>query len=430
MSTATYHSEVAYIIGEGADWYHMDELMDGLHTVERMAQGFAQCGEFTNAAIVYTELLRGCVEGIRYCDDSSGSMGFLGEECAKALQEIVPQTDWDEFERQMWLLDMFELCVNDMGGYGFEDDLTDMIVATYQPDDAQMLELWIREALDEHQGEWKQRGLITMLLKMYEREGRHEEYLELCAEHNRRLALCEKLVSLGREEEAMRLVRQHPLPSHEAWSFIEQLEHAGHETLAHEVAEAALPEARGWPLDKISDWLLRRYDQAVDRTKAVNVHLVRFRAHPTFTAYQEIAGLARELGTWEQIAPELEAQVQRGHPSLQVQVALSNDDLKQAIEVVERSKRMLDESLVKRVANRAAESAEHYRWAVTAYERLAEKRIAGKRRHLYEGARGYLSMIRDIYQQHNAPGEWEAFIAGVRQRHQGKHLFLEVIGRL
>jgi len=51
----------------------------------------------------------------------------------------------------MWLLDMFELCVNDMGGYGFEDDLTDMIVATYQPDDAQMLEPWIHEALSRSQ---------------------------------------------------------------------------------------------------------------------------------------------------------------------------------------------------------------------------------------------------------------------------------------
>ena len=103
------------------------------------------------------------------------------------------------------------------------------------------------------------------------------------------------------------------------------------------------------------------------------------------------------------------------------------DDLKQAIEIVGRSKRMLDESLVRRMANRAGESAEHYRWAVTVYERLAEKRIAGKRRHLYKEARGYLSVIQDIYRRHNAQGEWEAFITRVRQRHQGKRLFLEVI---
>lgn len=200
VSAATYSSEVAYIIGDGADWYHMDELLDDLYTVERTAQGFAQRDEFTNAAIVYTELLRGIVEGIQYCDDSSGGMGFLGQECAEALQEIVPKTDWDETERQSWLRDMFELCVNDMGGYGFEDDLADMIVATYQPADAQVLESWIHAALDKHTGEWEQQGLTTMLLKVYEREERDEEYLKLCADHDRRLVLCEKLVELGRED--------------------------------------------------------------------------------------------------------------------------------------------------------------------------------------------------------------------------------------
>ncbi|MBL7064619.1 MAG: SWIM zinc finger family protein [Anaerolineae bacterium] len=197
VSAAAYSSEISYIVGEGADWYHMGDLTDGLNTVRRTAEGFAQHGEFTNAAIVYTELLRGCVEGIENCDDSSGGMGFLGQECAEALQKIVPQTDWDESERQSWLRDMFELCVNDMGGYGFEDDLRKMIVATYRPADVETLESWIHEALDKHKGEWKQRGLITMLLELYEREGRDEDYLTLCAEQARRLALCEKLVALG-----------------------------------------------------------------------------------------------------------------------------------------------------------------------------------------------------------------------------------------
>jgi len=286
VSAAEYCAEVACIVGEGADWYHMDELMDGLYTVRRTAEGFAQRGEFANAAIVYTELLRGCVEGIEYCDDSSGSMGFLGRQCAGALQEVVPQADWDDAERQAWLRDMFELCVNDMGGYGFEDDLREMIVVTYQPADAAALESWIREALDEApdrpRSDWRQRGLITMLLQVHGRERRGEDYLTLCAEQGRRLALCEKLVDLGRAEEAMRLVRQQPLPSHEAWPLIERLDRAGHERLAFEVAEAALPEARGWPLDRIGDWLLPRYDQQGDPAGALNVHLARFRAYPTF----------------------------------------------------------------------------------------------------------------------------------------------------
>lgn len=225
----------------------------------------------------------------------------------------------------------------------------------------------------------------------------------------------------------MRLVREQPLPGHEAWSLIEQLERAGHEALAREVAEAALPEARGWPLDKIGNWLLKRYDQAGDRAKALGIYLARFRARPTYAAYRQIADLARELGTWEQVAPELEAQVQRGSSSLQLQVAVANGDLEQAIDIVERSERTLDEAMVKQVANWAGHSAEHYRWAVATYERLAEKRIAGKRRHFYEEARGYLSTIREIFRRHSAHDEWDAFIAEVRRRHRGKRLFLEVI---
>lgn len=190
VSAAEYSREIDYIIGDGADWYHMDELISSLNTVQRTARSFAERGEFTNAAIVYTELLRGCVEGIEYCDDSSGNMGYLGQECAEALQEIVPQTDWGEAEHRTWLRDMFELCVDDMGGYGFEDDLMEMVLATYRPADAEMLEAWIHEALDEAprkpRSDWRQRGLTTMLLKLYEREGRTEEYLELCAEEGRR----------------------------------------------------------------------------------------------------------------------------------------------------------------------------------------------------------------------------------------------------
>jgi uncharacterized Zn finger protein len=432
VSAAAYSSEIASIIGEGADWYHMDELLDGLYTVQRTANGFAQRGEFTNAAIIYTELLRGCIEGIQYCDDSSGGMGFLGQQCAEALQETVPQTDWDEDERQLWLWDMFELCVNDMGGYGFEDDLREMILATYQPADVEILESWIHEALDNASGtrreDWRQRGLITMVLKLHEREGREEDYLKLCADQGHRLALCEKLVDLGRIEEVTQLVRQQPLSSHEAWSLIERLERSGHEQLALEVAEAALPEANGWPVDKIGDWLLKRYNRQGDLEGALNVHLARFRSNRTFMQYQMVADVAQQLDRWQQLKPELDVLVQeRGSRSLQVEVALADGNLPQAIKMVERFKGAVGAALAGRVAAQAGASAEHYRWAIACNERLAEKRIAGKNRRLYQEARGYLGRIREIYLCHNAHSEWESFVTDLRRRHRGKRVFLEII---
>lgn len=53
------------------------------------------------------------------------------------------------------------------------------------------------------------------------------------------VTLCEKLVDLGRAEEAMRVARRDPLPCHEAWEFVERLEQAGHEQFAIEIAETA-----------------------------------------------------------------------------------------------------------------------------------------------------------------------------------------------
>lgn len=53
------------------------------------------------------------------------------------------------------------------------------------------------------------------------------------------MTLCEKLVDLGRAEEAMRVARRDPLPCHEAWEFVERLEQAGHEQFAIEIAETA-----------------------------------------------------------------------------------------------------------------------------------------------------------------------------------------------
>ncbi len=435
VSAAEYSGEIAYIIGEGADWYHMDELMDGLYTVERTAEGFARRGEFTNAAIIYTELLRGCVEGIEYCDDSSGSMGDLGQACAETLQEIVPQTDWDEAERRSWLRDMFELCVNDMGGYGFEEALSELVIATYRPADVETLEAWIHESLGEAshkpRSDYRRRGLISMLLDLYAREGRHEAYLTLCAEEGQRLALCEKLVDLGRAGEAMRVVRREPLPDHKAWHLVERLEQAGHEAFAIEVAEAALPEARGWPLGKLGNWLLERYERQNDRTSALEIHLARFRASPNFALYQSIAEQARELGRWEQLKPGLDQVVEeRGSHSLKIEMALADGDLPRAMEIVERSGAAINQTWTDRVAHRAAESAEHYPWAVAYYEHQAEKHIAGKRRHLYQEALKILKTIRQVYRRHNAPGEWDAFIADVRKRHRGKKVFLEVIEAL
>ncbi|MBL7064618.1 MAG: hypothetical protein ISS49_10515 [Anaerolineae bacterium] len=210
--------------------------------------------------------------------------------------------------------------------------------------------------------------------------------------------------------------------------MIEQLEQAGHEQLAFEVAEAALPDAGGWPLDKIGDWLLKRYNQQDNLAGAMNIYLARFRSHPTFALYQLIANQAGQLGRWQQLESELDTLVEkRGSRSLQVELALAGGDLPRAMGLVERFEAAIGATLAQRVAAQAGKSAEHYWWAVAYYERLAEKRIAGKRRHLYEEARTHLNIIQQIYRHHDTQSEWEDFIARLRQRHRGKRLFLEVI---
>jgi len=149
------------------DYYHIDGALEKLYEVRNHAETLYKNSEFKSAAEIYFLLVEGCVDAYdEGADDSSGGMGFLGEECIsdfiKCMKEVKDESFKTEFIDRILELYWRE-------DYGFNIEL--MLEGTVSQANIYKLEEEFEDYLempeDDHHLDYRRNTIRKIMIKLY-----------------------------------------------------------------------------------------------------------------------------------------------------------------------------------------------------------------------------------------------------------------------
>jgi hypothetical protein len=248
VSSQTHRRQVKNIL-HSLNGYRMSEaywMMGGmvgqLEEVAASADAFLKAGDAEGALTILVILLEEVANSYEQFDDSNGELGgFLGE-LGQPIAEAILSTDLSKADRNK-LTGELEPIIDELSNYGI-DGLAVALAALEQgwaQTDIGNEREGDEEAWSDEEGEWYGESDLTQAkLNVLERQGRVDEYLDLCqqAGEHRRYAL--KLLDLGRKDEAMSIALNNLSSADEALAIAQKLRDMDQVRDAIEVGERGL----------------------------------------------------------------------------------------------------------------------------------------------------------------------------------------------
>jgi lactoylglutathione lyase len=357
VNPATYRRQVA-------DAFECDtpRITQELLAVKQTADHLAQQGDFLGAATIYETLVTEIFEQSHlYYDEEAGYDDSYGEEwyfpeeegleqfvgkCIEALGNCLGDERADRVAREKSIEVLCAIYQRDLhadDSHDFYTSAADQLVRYATPLERHTIVEWIREALaDEEQaitGSERQ-AYGKFWLDLQKESLDDETYLRICRETDRISDLIDRLLALGRIDEAAREAQQVDdttllglvdlFMQHGQDAEAERLMRARISAPirpANEAARLLLRSQQGRAEEEKPDWRvlawLQKYYRTRDKYAAeLEVTETLFRTQPFLKHYQELRDLARQLGRWETLRPEVLAFLEQAqNTALLIQIA-------------------------------------------------------------------------------------------------------------
>ena len=348
-------------------------------------------------------------------------LGDLVRECVEALGNCLAQEQADRVAREKIIEVLFAIYQQDLkaGSIGLAARASELLVEHTTPLERSTIAGWLRDALTDEMEEIsssRRQEYGRFLLALEKDTLDDETYLQICRETHRNFDLVDRLLALGRVDEAIREAKQVNDSDllNMAHIFVEHEQDAVAERLIQERAE----QTKGRHL---LDWLKKRYLARNDQAAALEVAETMFRTYPDLEGYKEVRQLATQLGRWETLRPELLAFVEESRNTpLLIHIALDEGEIDKALALLKSDSkpdyRYAYYYNIELTVARAAEETRP-RAAIEIYQKQAEKLIALRQRKHYHEACKYLAKVRTLYEKLGENEEWTSYITELRERH-------------
>ncbi|MHA1438689.1 MAG: hypothetical protein ACTSPD_14035 [Promethearchaeota archaeon] len=189
------------------DYYHIDGALRKLHKVREIAESLSKDSKFKSAAEIYFLLVEGCVDAYdEGADDSSGGMGFLGEECILDFNKCMKEIQDEEFKTD-FMERILELYWRE--DYGFDVEL--MLEGVVTQANIHMLEKEFEDYFEipknDHHSGYRRGTIRKLMIKLYSLIEMPERSLQaalkgLATAEDYRIA-AETFIGLDKYEEAL-----------------------------------------------------------------------------------------------------------------------------------------------------------------------------------------------------------------------------------
>jgi catechol 2,3-dioxygenase-like lactoylglutathione lyase family enzyme len=433
-----------------ADAFERDApiIAEGLLAVKQTADRLVQPGDVLGAATIYDTLVTEIFEQSHlYYDEDAGDDDYYEEEgyypeeagleelvgaCIDALGNCLADERTDRVAREKCIVVLFATYQRDLhadNSHGFAASAADLLVKCTTPLERQTIAQWVRDALadeEEPVAGSERQAYGGFLLRLEQEYLDDEAYLRICRETGRTTDLIDRLLALGRIDEAAQETRR--VEDYALLGLVDLFIQHGQDTVAERLVRARITEK---PAPHLLEWLQKYYRDRGNYTAELETAETLFRAQPFLRRYQELRDLAGRLDRWEGLRRELLAFLeQASNTSLLIQIALEEGDIDHALYLLKGTAKKdyhghtyLDSygyfghsNLALQVARAAEETRP--REAIELYQHYAERLIALRERKNYQAACAYLVKMRALYEKLGEHGAWTSYIIALREQNR------------
>ncbi len=466
VNPATYRRQVT-------DAFERDtpHITRELLAVKQTADRLAAQGDFLGATTIYETLVTEIFEQSHlyfdeeaeyddsyeeewYFPEEEGLEQLVGE-CIEALGNCLADERADRVAREKSIEVLFAIYQRDLhadDSHGFYTSAADQLVRYATPLERQTIVEWIREALaDEEQaitGSERQ-AYGKFWLDLQKESLDDEAYLRICRETGRTSDLIDRLLTLGRIDEAAREAQQ--IDDNVLLGLVDLFVQHGQDAVAEhlmrvrisapirhttEAARLLLRSQPGRAEEEKPDWRVLAWLQNYYRTRGnyaaeLEITETLFHTQPFLKHYQELRELAKQLGRWEILRPEVLAFLEQAqNTALLIQIALDEGDIDRALELLRKTAKKDSYGYIYtygssyygygNIALEVARAAEETRprEAIELYQQHAERLIAQRGRQNYQEACKYLAKMRVLYEKLGEGEAWTSYIMALREQNR------------
>jgi hypothetical protein len=445
-----------YHAGEG--WNAASRTAAELEPLYDIGKGFAEAAEWANAQVVYTTVARETIMQYEEIHDEGQLSWVLGEcadglvECLDTQSTLPPHEQLDTTAREELLSVLLDLWKFGHEYGGIEVDIVGAIALHATEQERKSVEAGLRQEIRSGQdfsSHWHNRYIVNFLVTLKSAGSFSDE--DVLGEYRKvglYKDLTEKLLQLGRANEAQEVARMELTEPTDVTWFAEQLIKSGSEwqdqalvfveTKLKEVERALAGKRQDFTASRTSDiyrrWLGEKYSEYGKTEQALTIELVRFQASPDDTTYRSVRSAARLAGLPEDVWSDhrvrlIEVLKQQGRWGALVTIYLDEGEVDQALAALATMERLSNTSpygySFRQAPNqyqlqvaRAAE--EHYpEDAIRLYKDAVEQLIEGRGRENYQQAVNYLARVKYLYEKQGHEAEWSEYTTALRNKNKG-----------
>ena len=417
VSPESYRRQAELAIRTGFDdWSGTGNI----NVVLGSGDNFLAKSDYANAGIVYQAVAQEVFEHLEMAHDE-----YTGEclyevviRCVQGLGNCLVDGDGDTVAREkalQVLLEIFSLDFYYGGSAG--ENAADLILKHATVDEKRVVAGWVRTAMlaapgryDNHQ----RQAYGSILLDLEADHLDDEAFLEICRDSGRLLDLVDRLLALGRLDEA--LAEAGPTRDWDLLTLTRIFGAHGHGRRLEPLVAKRIETTHEHGL---TEWLKDQHAERGDLAEALVLAKRLLEQRLNLAAYQDVRELSQSLGIWQATRSALLAEwVAAGQHGLLTDVYLDEGQIDLALKSVRQPDRGFGYAgdRLLRVAQAAAETRPQA--SIEIYRERAEKLVEDRSRKRYREACTYLTTMRDLYRQMSQESTWTDFMAEFRERHR------------
>lgn len=404
----------AHFDHSGSRWGTEGLIAGAIDSILDLGDDYVANHDWRNATTVYHTVVEEVLDKFYQFHDESGALRMLVDRGVNGLAECYSEGADNPELRQETLRALFDVYQFDVefGGIGVGDNAPQMIAEYATPQEKKQVTKWIREAMKKRAKDkditgWRLEHYGEFLLKLNAAELDDEQYIKICRETGRVLDLVERLLSLGRVNEARQDAAQ--ASDYELVRLGDLFQKYRQGAVAQQLISQRAPTSRD---TRLAEWLVKYYKSQNDNASALRWARLLFEEHPSLQHYQEMSKLAR-VSAWRQLREELLQWLEKkNYFGLLTQIHLAEKYIDAALKTVEKTGtgRPPEFALDLRLAVAQAAEVSHPRDAVRLYQQCAEQLIARRERLNYIEACKYLAQAARLARSSGASEKWDDYI--------------------
>ena len=457
VNPTAYHRQVSEAFQRSTP-----RITQELLTVKQTADRLAQQGDYLEAVTIYEALVTEIFdqshiyydeagyddyddydEEESYHPEEEGLVELVGE-CIESLGNCLADEQADRTAREKSIEVLFDIYQRDLqaeNSLDFAAKASDQLVKYTTPLERTTIAAWIHDILtdeDEKVTGSRRQAYGGFLLALEKDTLDDATYLQICRETGRTSELVDRLLTLGRVDEAVRETQQ--VDDNALHRLVDLFIQHGQDAVAERLVKERITER---PAVHFLEWLQGYYRDRDNHVAELEMTETLFRTEPSLRRYQELRSLATRLGRWETLRPEMVAYLEQGGKTrLLIQIALHEGEIDKALQLLKGMAKKDSYGYTydggygyygysSNIALDVAAAAEETRprEAIELYRQYAERLIAMRDRKNYQAACTYLLKMRALYEKLGENEAWTGYITALREQNRNLRALKEEVAR-